>query len=202
MRLWNLYDPLFSSCASSPKIVERRGLSNKYSVLVKLAGVGRHVQAVILDDPNKLTTRPKIDKAVEIFSVAALTGSKLVILSLYLRVFSSRPYRIATYLTGAIIVATWFTFFILSFTICRPLAFQWDKTIPGGHCLNIIRAYQILGAPNILTDVIMLILPIPAVYNLRVNLATKIGVLVTFLTGSAYVALSKLGFILTDNIVA
>lgn len=128
--------------------------------------------------------RTKIDKSVEFIDFAAITGSKLVILCLYMRIFSSLRYRIVTYAVGALIVLTWFVGFLLSLTICKPFAFQWDHSIPGGHCGNIIRGYQLIWIPNILTDFIMLVLPLPAIYKLHVNLPTKVGLFATFLIGS------------------
>lgn len=41
--------------------------------------------------------------------------------------------------------------------------------------------------PNILTDVIMLILPLPSIWNLQLRTPLKIGLTITFLTGSLYV---------------
>jgi hypothetical protein len=38
--------------------------------------------------------------------------------------------------------------------------------------------------PNIVTDVVMLILPMPLIWGLHVSTKVKIGLLVTFLLGS------------------
>jgi hypothetical protein len=95
------------------------------------------VQAVLLQDPTSgiVQTRNKIDKAVELIDFAAITGSKLVILRLYMRIFSTdRRYRIATHFVGSIIVANRLAAFILSLSICRSFAYQWDHSIKGGKC--------------------------------------------------------------------
>lgn len=155
--------------------------------MVKYGGAGRHVEAVILDNPQKVITRGKIDKSLEFIDFAAITGSKLAILCLYHRIFTTTPYKIATYVTGTMVILNWLAALILSVTICRPFAFQWDRKIPGGHCGDIITAYQFIGVPNIVTDVMMMVLPMPAIYKLHVDLAAKLGLFATFLMGSMYV---------------
>ncbi|KAF1958161.1 hypothetical protein CC80DRAFT_469031 [Byssothecium circinans] len=152
---------------------------------VQIAGAGRHIEAVELDDPMKVVRRSKIQKAAELIDFAAITGSKLAVLVLYLRIFSIQKYRIATWATGALVVITWLGALIGSLSICKPLAYQWDKTIPGGRCGNLIRGYQLIGIPNLLSDIIMMVLPLPAIWKLQMGIAAKIGLVVTFLFGSA-----------------
>lgn len=154
------------------------------SVSVKCGGSGRHVEAVLLQDPQMVINRNKIDKVVEFVYIEAIAGTKLAILCLYLRIFSTRSYRIATYLVGALIILTVIGAHICSLVICSPIAFQWNPTIPGGHCGNLMLAYQMWCIPNIATDVMMLVLPLPAIFKLRIDMAVKIGLTITFLTGS------------------
>ncbi|ORX93612.1 hypothetical protein BCR34DRAFT_580405 [Clohesyomyces aquaticus] len=153
--------------------------------IVKRGGAGRHVEAVLLSDPGMISTRAKIDKAVEYIYILAITGSKLAILCLYLRIFRSRSYRLATYSVAALVGLNWLAGFLLSCTICQPCTFQWDKSIPGGHCGEIMQAYLYISVPNILTDILMLILPLPAIYRLHIDLTAKIGLFATFLMGSS-----------------
>ncbi len=94
---------------------------------------------MLLRDPHMIVRREQIDQAVEFFYMAAITGSKLTILTLYMRIFNSeRRYRYTTYVVGVVIVLTLVTQIVLSFTMCQPFAYQWDKTIPGGKCGDII----------------------------------------------------------------
>jgi hypothetical protein len=160
---------------------------NKHEVIVEIGGGGRHVEAVLIQDPTGgiLITRSKIEKAVELIYVLAITCSKLVLLCLYMRIFNtSRRYRLATYFVASIVVLNWLADLISSFTICKPFASQWDHSIPGGKCGDIIRVYQFISIPNIVTDVMMLALPLPALYKLHVDLGTKISLFVTFMMGS------------------
>jgi hypothetical protein len=80
---------------------------------------------------------------------------------------------------------TWLSALTLSLVICQPMEYQWNPYIPGGgHCGNIIRSYQMICVPNIVTDIMLLVLPLPALYKLQVNAVTKVGLFATFLIGS------------------
>lgn len=150
-----------------------------------MGGAGYHVQRVLMDDPSKPITRTKIQKAAEMIDFAAITASKLAILILYLKIFVLPRFRIATWVCGAIVIVTWLGALVGSVTICKPLAYQWDKSIPGGRCGDLMRGYQIIGIPNLLSDIIIMVLPVPAIMKLQMELATKIGLVATFLIGSA-----------------
>jgi hypothetical protein len=101
-----------------------------------------------------------------------------------MRIFNTNCwYRFATYTVGSIIMLNWLAAFNLRFTLCKPLAFQWDKSVPGGHCGNGIRVYQCMAVPHIVTDIIMLVLPLPAVYQRHDDLGAKTGFFAIFLLG-------------------
>lgn len=73
---------------------------------------------------------------------------------------------------------------VLTSVMCIPFAFNWDETIPGGKCLNKGLLYALMSMPNIGTDIAMFILPLPVIWKLQMTKNQKIGLTVTFLTGS------------------
>ncbi|KAL9109957.1 MAG: hypothetical protein Q9227_005480 [Pyrenula ochraceoflavens] len=79
-----------------------------------------------------------------------------------------------------------------SFFLCRPFAFNWDQTIPGGSCGNQVLSYQITGVLNLLTDVVVLLLPMPYIWKLQLRLSRKIALTATFSVGVFVCALSIL----------
>ena len=109
---------------------------------------------------------------------------KLAILALYLRLFTLKPYRIAVYALAVIVLTTGIVCPVMSLNLCRPFEFNWDRTIPGGSCWDENAFYRWGSLPNILTDVVMLILPMPIVWNLHISKRLKLGLTITFLTGS------------------
>ena len=69
------------------------------------------------------------------------------------------------------------------FLICRPFAFNWDTSIKGGHCGNTILGFQLLGTMNLLTDLVIIVLPQPYIWSLHLPMPKKIALAITFLVG-------------------
>ncbi|KAF2441995.1 hypothetical protein P171DRAFT_522905 [Karstenula rhodostoma CBS 690.94] len=153
-------------------------------LFVKIGGAGRHALAWMLEDPQVIVTWLKICKIEEYTWNLSVAFPKLAILSLYMRIFTTRKYRIAAYTSGVFVIINLVAGLALSSSICTPLAYSWDKSIPGGKCGNVMAAYRYIGFPNMIADIILLALPLPAIYKLHVDLAVKIGILITFLSGS------------------
>ncbi|KAH6624705.1 hypothetical protein B0J18DRAFT_186795 [Chaetomium sp. MPI-SDFR-AT-0129] len=66
---------------------------------------------------------------------------------------------------------------------CTPVAFNWDLTIPGGHCVDRRVLYLLTAAFNILTDILIMGLPVWIFWGLRIPKRTKIALLVIFALG-------------------
>lgn len=100
-----------------------------------------------------------------------------------MRIFTTRKFRIAAYwviaYTLAWAVATW----IVNLTVCSPIAFYYDHTIPGGKCRNQAISGSISGGLSLLGDVLVLTLPIPVIMDLKINARRKAGILGIFLLG-------------------
>jgi hypothetical protein len=67
---------------------------------------------------------------------------------------------------------------------CNPVARSWDATITGGKCINQPSLYIATAVANILSDIILFVLPIPMVVKLQIPLMQKIGLGVIFTIGS------------------
>lgn len=66
---------------------------------------------------------------------------------------------------------------------CRPVQFVWDKTIQG-TCIEAWTFFVAGSAPNVLTDFAILILPLPAVWNLKMGTMQKVSVVGILMLGS------------------
>lgn len=109
---------------------------------------------------------------------------KISILCLYLRIFVKRGTRIACYVLIGVITANWIAFSIADIFQCTPVAYQWDKSIAHGTCFNDTLFSRASSVPNIITDVVMLVLPIPVLWRLQTSTVRKLGLTVVFFTGS------------------
>lgn len=95
------------------------------------------------------------------------------------------PVRKAIYATMALVIAYGVeTFFSGTFT-CTPVAYFWDVTIPGGHCVNKWALYFANGGINIATDFIILLLPVFILKDLQMPKYQKITLIAILAIGGA-----------------
>lgn len=153
-------------------------------VLIPLAGVGTHIEVVKADDPRKLVAWAKGIFACVWLWALAVALSKLAILGFYLRFFN-KPYQwIISYLLMFVLVATFIGTGLAVTFECSPVQYQWDKDIPGGgSCIDIIEFYRWMSFPNVVTDAVILVLPLPMVWNLHTTRNQKVGLVIIFATG-------------------
>lgn len=118
--------------------------------------------------------------------------TKLAVLWLYRRVFS--PIRRSVLdvaiitLIGLIVGFYGITTFVKIFQ-CFPLEKAWNGTVPG-KCLGVNWILNISGGFNMVTDYLILLLPIQAVRNLQMDRSKKVLVVMAFTFGLWYVFIS------------
>ncbi|KAF2840510.1 hypothetical protein M501DRAFT_901202, partial [Patellaria atrata CBS 101060] len=121
----------------------------------------------------------------ELCYLFSTTLPKLSVLVFYLRIFFEDKVRRAIYLVMGIVSLAFIINLILVFTACIPLAYRWDKCIEGGRCfVKATTAYTATSLPNIITDIDVLLLPLPTLLKLQISMAKKIGLIVTFILSS------------------
>lgn len=152
--------------------------------MVLKADVGYHIAHVAMTDPAKITLWFKLLIVMPVFYILGVTIPKLALLAMYLRIFTQKPYRMAAYALGVILISSSIANMTVAIFQCRPVAFFWNRTIPGGRCVNTRDFFMYGSLPNILTDIALLILPIPLVWSLHTTTNVKVGLTCTFLTGS------------------
>ena len=72
---------------------------------------------------------------------------------------------------------------LIGLLICRPLSMNWNPLTPGGKCGNQTAAFAAVGVVDLLTDLLILVLPLPMVVRLQVSRANKIGLVAIFGAG-------------------
>jgi hypothetical protein len=111
--------------------------------------------------------------------------TKASILLFYMRIFDVGDtfVRIVARLATVAIIVWCLSVILCSFLLCRPFAFNWDQSIPDGHCGNQILSYVLTGSFNILTDVIVLTLPLPMIWKLQMQFRNKVALTIVFAIG-------------------
>ncbi|CDM30840.1 hypothetical protein CBS147339_441 [Penicillium roqueforti] len=110
--------------------------------------------------------------------VLSLSCTKISILSLYLSIFPVTWVVRISWITMGVIVAWTIGTILAGCLICRPFAFNWDQTIPGGSCGNQVTSFTVTGVINLITDIVVLVTPMPLLYKLQMARYKK----VTFIT--------------------
>ncbi|KAL8782576.1 MAG: hypothetical protein Q9213_005254 [Squamulea squamosa] len=108
----------------------------------------------------------------------AMTSSKWSICLLYKRIFVLRPFRIVTYLVMAVIFCWGVLASTVTWCFCVPIAYGWDKSIAGGDCANREVGYLIVAVIDAVTDFIILLLPLPMIWQLQIPRQKQISLVV------------------------
>ncbi|KAI0115631.1 hypothetical protein GGR51DRAFT_556069 [Nemania sp. FL0031] len=127
----------------------------------------------------------------------ALFFAKITVLQLYRRVFS--PHRRGAFDNGIIATALAILLFHVASTIvkifeCTPRAKIYNTQLDG-KCINTSVFLTTIGVFNTITDVIILLLPVRAVWSLALPFHKKVIVVLVFTFGLAAPAFSLYGFI-------
>lgn len=116
--------------------------------------------------------------------ILALT--KVSILLLYHRLSVSRTFRLWINVLIGLNIALTVSIFVSDLLQCIPMAFLWDKTIPGGKCMNQQAFFIGSAVMNIFSDCAVLVLPIPMVWGMQTNTRKKVALIFLFSLGILY----------------
>lgn len=144
------------------------------------SGLGKHSAVIAEDD---LSRHYKVTFAASINYATGISAVKSSILLLYSRIFPVRRFVLATRVVGLFVVAWWIVVVIIQIFSCNPIHGFWDTTIPS-KCINAADFYVAVAVPNILTDMVMLGLPIRMVWRLQLPREQKVMLSGVFATGA------------------
>ena len=115
---------------------------------------------------------------------------KVSLLLLYNRYFGiSSAFCIALRICAVIIVSWYLALVSATIFQCTPVAAFWDRTIllsGHGKCLQLSKLGVASGITNLLTDVMILVIPIPMVWGLNTSKAQKWTLTGIFTLGFLY----------------
>lgn len=120
--------------------------------------------------------------ALECVYLVAVALLKLSLLALYFRLFPTREFKISTYILSGIIILWCIALNCVAIFQCNPVKKSWLPMTPG-TCINLKAAFIGNAIPNIITDVIILLLPVRQVWKLQVRPAQRASLLAMFLLG-------------------
>ncbi|KAJ5297796.1 hypothetical protein N7508_008045 [Penicillium antarcticum] len=146
-------------------------------------GTGRHM--VDLDLPTTIVPTLKHWYAYQLVYPLAIGLVKFSILSQYYRIFPVRRFRIATAtIAGVVFLYTVIVIFVNAFECHTKPWRAWDPTVYPNGCNSLTATYFSMAGTNILTDVIILFMPLPLIAKLNLHRRKKYALIAIFLTGT------------------
>ncbi|CAK7226595.1 hypothetical protein SBRCBS47491_006285 [Sporothrix bragantina] len=123
--------------------------------------------------------------AVQVLYNPILALVKTSMLLFLLKLGSQKPgVRISIHILNALNLSLMVAIFLVVIFQCTPIAYNWDTTIEGGHCIAQGTFYVATAALTIFTDVLNLALPFWVFLDLKMPLRVKVALLFVFLLGA------------------
>lgn len=112
--------------------------------------------------------------------------AKLSILFFYRRVFRGPSFSAISWATIILVIVWGIGFFFSILFECVPidLSLKAPPGTPGVYCINQTANFWALSISDVVVDLIILIIPIPFVWKLKMPVRHKIAVSVMFLLGA------------------
>lgn len=148
-------------------------------------GVGKHTLAVIMDLSRAAKAHPPLAAltliVLPITQFFAVTFSKLAILDLPLQMFKFHISRYITYFVVAVVLLQCTVCTVVTLMQCQPTSLVWSSTIRE-QCIDLRAFLRFSTIPNVTTDLIMLLIPLPRFRKLNAPMRVKVGITIRILT--------------------
>ncbi|PKX88634.1 uncharacterized protein P174DRAFT_397502 [Aspergillus novofumigatus IBT 16806] len=145
------------------------------------AGLGVHIDELPV---STIQTYEKCVLATSTIYIFALAFAKLALLVLYYQLLHILPVWRYTIFAVFFIIAGYSIALALALIFaCHPIQKAWDISVTTGSCINRQGAYLATACTNTASDIALIIIPIPAVWNLKMPLGQKLAVIGMFTIG-------------------
>jgi hypothetical protein len=113
-----------------------------------------------------------------------LASAKLSLLLFYLRLSHLAWFRLCVYVSMVLVVGYNLALVFPLLFACTPFRRNWDVSVTEGRCIDRTAVYMATAVLNMITDVLLLVLPVPMVVRLQMPPVQKVGLLGIFGVGS------------------
>jgi hypothetical protein len=106
--------------------------------------------------------------------------AKLAIILFLRRVIGTKKASRVALDTLAVLTVIWGSAnFFYTIWFCKPVAYYWDRSIEGGWCVDndvYMVESKIIASTAVVMDVVMLAIPLPTVWHLKIRLRQKMAI--------------------------
>ncbi len=117
---------------------------------------------------------------IEVLGILAVTLVKVSALHLFMVIFENRRFHQVAYAVLCFIILYGIAFTITTFASCRPFAFNWDKTMKDGVCVDTSKYFVAQTTSGVLLDALVVALPMPMLWGLKMRVQKKISLTCIF----------------------
>jgi hypothetical protein len=118
----------------------------------------------------------------EVVYVWNLCWTKLSLLFMYYRIFNFPFFKIRVVVVGSFVIIWAITISFLFIFICVPVDKLWKPDIPG-RCIDQLGVWLANCSATIFSDILILCLPMPQIWTLRLKKVEKVGLTLVFSLG-------------------
>ncbi|KAJ4406059.1 hypothetical protein N0V82_010205 [Gnomoniopsis sp. IMI 355080] len=152
-------------------------------------GLGLHAQFVA---EGHAVSMVQLALAIDIMYIWCIVWSKLSLIALYYRVFGFGYFKSACWVVAMLVVAWAIASTISLFLLCVPLAKYWNGSLKG-HCSDPAPVRLRNSIATIITDVMILCLPIPQIWGLHgLRVTDRFGLTIVFAVGLFVVSIATM----------
>lgn len=119
---------------------------------------------------------------VQLFYIWAIAMVKIGLLLTYVRIWTTRAFRRCLYLVGTTVILWWCSSNFVTIFQCRPIHYFWDRETVGS-CLESRPFFISMAIPNIILDIVILSIPLPSIWQLRLPRLQRAALTVIFTAG-------------------
>lgn len=114
------------------------------------------------------------------FLICASFYAKMSITHLYIVLFKHTWLTKVCKVQFVLLTLCWLGGVIPCFVGCRPLAYTWNRTIPGGECFDLKDFWFGTSITALFFDLTCVVLPLPVVWRLKLSTAKKVRLTLVF----------------------
>ncbi|KAH0839156.1 hypothetical protein AYO21_05576 [Fonsecaea monophora] len=132
--------------------------------------------------------------AARIFYAAYIWIAKLTVLEFLKRLIGrswAKSYEVGLRFIYGFLVVTFIAVVIGTLTECQPFSHYWQVVPdPGSHCREGLVQLIVMGVCDIVSDVVLIVFPIPLVWQSSMRLRKKISLVLLFLLSTILIAIT------------
>lgn len=143
-------------------------------------GMGIHADLL---DPADIVMQAKYLVVAEVLYAWNLGWTKVSLLLMYYRIFRVPYFKKMAWAVGGFVMAWVICITFLFVFICIPVKKMWYPDVPG-KCINQVATWIANAASTLLTDITILMMPLPQLWSLQLKKREKVGLTAAFGLGS------------------